>query len=130
MNGDTVWLTRRQMALLFGRDVKAIGKRVGTSIRGELADMATVANFAIVQLEGDRTVEQRVVDYNLDMVLSIGYRVKSPEGIRCRRWATVALTDYLVKGVTVDDRRVEQLGTIVQVLSRSDNEHISGVAHC
>jgi prophage maintenance system killer protein len=127
-DGDTVWLTRQQMALLFDRDVKTIGKHIGNAIREELADMATVANFATVQLEGDRTVERRVEHYNLDMVLSVGYRVKSSEGIRFRRWATGVLKDYLVKGVALDDRRLEQLGSIVRVLSRSDNELISGVA--
>ena len=96
-DGDTVWLTRQQMALLFGRDVKTIGKHIGNTVREELADMATVANFATVQLEGDRTVERRVEHYNLDMVLSVGYRVKSSEGIRFRRWATGVLKDYLIK---------------------------------
>jgi prophage maintenance system killer protein len=128
MDGDTVWLTRQQMALLFARDVKTIGKHVGNAIREELADMGTVANFATVQLEGDRTVERQVEHYNLDMVLSVGYRVKSSEGIRFRRWATGVLKDYLVKGVAFNDRRLEELGSIVQILSRSDNELISGVA--
>ena len=128
MDGDTVWLTRQQLALLFARDVKTIGKHVGNAIREELADMGTVANFATVQLEGDRTVERQVAHYNLDMVLSVGYRVKSSEGIRFRRWATGVLKDYLVKGVAFNVRRLEELGSIVQVLSRSDNELISGIA--
>lgn len=127
-DGDTVWLTRQQMALLFDRDVKTIGKHIGNAVREELADVATVAKFATVQLEGERTVERQVEHYNLDMVLSVGYRVKSSEGIRFRRWATGVLKDYLVKGMALNDRRLEQLGSIVRVLSRSDDELISGVA--
>ena len=77
--------------------VKTIGKHIGNAVREELADVATVAKFATVQLEGERTVERQVEHYNLDMVLSVGYRVKSSEGIRFRRWATGVLKDYLVK---------------------------------
>ncbi|HET8990248.1 MAG TPA: virulence protein RhuM/Fic/DOC family protein [Acidimicrobiales bacterium] len=127
-DGDTVWLTRQQLALLFDRDVKTIGKHIGNAVREELADLATVAKFATVQVEGDRSVKRQVEHYNLDMVLSVGYRVKSSEGIRFRRWANGVLKDYLVKGMALNDRRLEQLGSIVRVLSRSDNELISGVA--
>jgi prophage maintenance system killer protein len=127
-DSDTVWLTRQQMALLFDRDVKTIGKHIGNAGREELEGMATVAKFATVQLEGERTVERQVEHYNLDMVLSVGYRVKSSEGIRFRRWATGVLKDYLVKGMALNDRRLEQLGTVVRILSRSDHELVSGVA--
>ena len=84
---DTVWLNRQQMATLFGRDVKTIGKHVNNALHEELANVPTVANFAIVQNEGGRLVNRNIEFYNLDMVLSVGYRVKSDRGIKFRQWA-------------------------------------------
>ena len=81
MESENVWLNRQQMATLFGRDVKTIGKHVNNALREELANIPTVANFAIVQNEGGRMVKRSVDYYNLDMVLSVGYRVKSGKGI-------------------------------------------------
>ncbi len=127
--GDgTVWVTRAQMATLFGRDVKTIGKHVLNAQGEELDGIATVAKFATVQLEGDRTVERLVEHYNIDMVLSVGYRVKSAEGVHFRRWANEILKRYMVEGVAFSARRLEQLGTIVQVLARSSDELVAGVA--
>ena len=74
---DTVWLNRNQMAALFGRDVKTIGKHINNALHEELKDMATVAKFAIVQNEGSRRVTRMIEFYSLDMILSVGYRVKS-----------------------------------------------------
>ena len=125
---DTVWVTQQQMATLFSRDPTTIGRHVRNALREELAGLATTADFAVVRNEGGRLVERNVEHYNLDMVLSVGYRVKSPEGIHFRRWATGVLKTYLIEGVALNDRRLEQLGSIVRVLSRSDNELISGVA--
>lgn len=90
--------------------------------------MSTVAKFATVQSEGGREVTRQVEHYNLDMVLSVGYRVKSPEGIHFRRWATTVLHQYVLDGVAFDARRLEQLGSIVRVLSRSTDELVAGVA--
>ena len=107
---DTVWLSRNQMALLFGRDVKTIGKHINNALREELYCMATVANFAIVQNEGGRSVVRTVEFYNLDMILSVGYRVKSSQGILFRQWANTVLKDYLLKGYSLNQRfeRLEQ----------------------
>ena len=101
---DTVWLNRNQMAILFGRDVKTIGKHIKNALREELKGMATVANFAIVQNEGGRSVVRVVEFYNLDMVLSVGYRVKSSQGILFRQWANTVLKDYLLKGYSINQR--------------------------
>ena len=101
---DTVWLSRNQMALLFGRDVKTIGKHINNALREELYCMATVANFAIVQNEGGRSVVRTVEFYNLDMILSVGYRVKSSQGILFRQWANTVLKDYLLKGYSINQR--------------------------
>ena len=81
---NTVWLNRQQLAVLFGRDVKTIGKHIANALKEELRGLATVAKFATVQTEGDRTVTRQVEYYDLDMILSVGYRVKSPEGVRFR----------------------------------------------
>lgn len=101
---DTVWLNRNQMAVLFGRDVKTIGKHINNALREELHGMATVANFAIVQNEGGRSVVRKVEFYNLDMILSVGYRVKSSQGILFRQWANTVLKDYLLKGYSINHR--------------------------
>ena len=96
---DTVWLNRQQLAVLFGRDVKTIGKHIANALKEELQGMATVAKFATVQTEGERTVTRQVEYYDLDMILSVGYRVKSPEGVRFRRWANGVLKAILMQRV-------------------------------
>ena len=101
---DSVWLNRMQMALLFGRDVKTIGKHINNALREELSNIATVAKFAIVQNEGGRLVNRNVDFYNLDMVLSVGYRVKSEQGIKYRRWSNEILKQYLLRGYAVNQR--------------------------
>ena len=91
---DTVWLNRQQMATLFGRDVKTIGKHVNNALHEELANVPTVANFAIVQNEGGRIVNRTIEFYSIDMIMSVGYRVKSEQGIKFRRWLCRA-DDYV-----------------------------------
>ena len=108
MEDETVWLNRQQIALLFDRDVKTIGKHINNAIREELKDLSTVAIFAIVQNEGGRLVNRTMEFYNLDMVLSVGYRVKSDRGIKFRQWANKVLKDYLLKGYSVNNR-IEKL---------------------
>ena len=110
---ETVWLNRQQLSELFNRDVKTIGKHVNNALKEELAGMATVANFATVQKEGDRTVTRQVEYYNLDMVLSVGYRVKSNRGIEFRRWANKVLKEYLLKGHAIN-YRLDQMDTRLQ----------------
>ena len=107
---ETVWLDRNQLSILFGRDVKTIGKHISNALHEELRGMATVAKFAIVQNEGGRLVNRHKEFYNLDMVLSVGYRVKSEQGILFRRWANSVLKEYMLKGYAVNQRleRLEQ----------------------
>ena len=104
VENETVWLNRQQMATLFGRDVKTIGKHVNNALHEELANVPTVANFAIVQNEGGRIVNRSIEFYSIDMVMSVGYRVKSEQGIKFRRWANQVLKDYLLKGYVVNQR--------------------------
>lgn len=110
LDEETVWLDRQQLADLFDRDVKTIGKHINNALREELNGMATVAKFAIVQNEGGRMVNRTKEFYNLDMVLSVGYRVKSDRGVKYRQWANRVLKDYLLKGYAVNNRieRLEQ----------------------
>ena len=110
MEAETVWLNRQQMALLFNRDVKTIGKHINNALAEELRGFSTVAKFATVQKEGERIVTRNVEYYSLDMVLSVGYRVKSQKGIEFRQWANKVLKDYLLRGYAVNQRieRLEQ----------------------
>ncbi len=102
---NTVWLNRQQMAELFGRDVKTIGKHINNTFsEGELSKSSTVANFAIVQLEGSRSVERQIEYYNLDVIISVGYRVKSKQGTQFRIWATNVLREFLLKGYALNQR--------------------------
>ncbi len=140
VENDTVWLNRNQMAVLFDRDVKTIGKHINNALQEELAPVVskfaptqngnptvaknatlqsgiqavaknatpyenpTVAKFAIVQQEGDRSVVRQVEYYSLDVILSVGYRVKSPRGIEFRRWANNVLKEYVLRGYAVNQR--------------------------
>ncbi|MCI8352278.1 MAG: phosphoribosylaminoimidazolesuccinocarboxamide synthase [Clostridia bacterium] len=116
LKDETVWLNRQQMAELFGRDVKTIGKHINNALKEELKDIPTVANFATVQKEGNRNVKRDIEYYNLDMILSIGYRVKSNKGIVFRRWATKVLKDYMLKGYVVNQKRLEYLEKTIQLI--------------
>ena len=105
---ETVWLDRTQMSILFGRDKKTIAKHINTALEEELKDVPTVANFEIVQLEGNRWVKRAKEFFNLDMILSVGYRVHSSRGVAFRRWANAVLKEYLIRGYAINPR-LEQL---------------------
>lgn len=124
LKGETVWLNRQQMAELFGRDVKTIGKHINNALKEELNDgISTVANFATVQKEGSRLVSREIEFYNLDVIISVGYRVKSHRGVEFRRWANNVLKQYLIKGYAVNERirkqQIAELRQLVQVVSRT-----------
>jgi len=108
---ETVWLTLDQMAALFERDKSTISRHIKNVFNeGELDESATVANFATVQTEGTRQVERQIEHYNLDVIISVGYRVKSLRGTQFRQWATKRLNEYLRKGFTLDDERLKNGG--------------------
>ncbi len=110
LEGDTVWLNRQQLAELFGRDVKTIGKHINNALKEELRKVSTVAKFAIVQMEGDRKVTRTIEFYNLEMVISVGYRVKSEKGIEFRIWANKVIKEFLLRGYAINQqlKRMEQ----------------------
>ena len=111
MVDETVWLSLTQMAELFQRDKSVISRHIKNIYEeGELVPQATVANFATVQREGARAVGREVTHYNLDVIISVGYRVKSHRGTQFRIWATQRLRDYLVKGFAMDDERLKRAG--------------------
>lgn len=108
---DTVWLTADQMAELFQRNKSTISRHIKNVFEdGELNPDSVVAFFATVQNEGDRTVEQNLAYYNLDMIISVGYRVKSHRGVQFRIWATQVLREYLVKGFAMNDDLLKRTG--------------------
>jgi hypothetical protein len=98
---ETVWLNRNQIAILFDRDIKTIGKHINNALKEELSTISVVANFATTAK--DRKVYQ-VAHYNLDMILSVGYRVKSTKGIEFRKWSSAILKSYLLKGYALQHR--------------------------
>ena len=106
LENETVWLTQKLMAELFQKDVRTINEHIqNVFAEGELQREATIRKFRIVQQEGTRSVEREVDFYNLDVIISVGYRVKSSRGTQFRQWATARLKEYLVKGFTMDDER-------------------------
>lgn len=108
---ETVWLTLDQMATLFDRDKSTVSRHIKNIFdEGELEYAATVAKFATVQTEGTRQVERELEYYNLDVIISVGYRVKSLRGTQFRQWATKRLNEYIRKGFTMDDERLKNLG--------------------
>lgn len=108
---DTVWLSLDQMAELFQRNKSTISRHVSNIYtEGELNRAATVAKFATVQQEGDRKVGRQIEYYNLDVIISVGYRVKSHRGVQFRLWATGILKEYMKKGFVLDDARLKNLG--------------------
>ena len=115
MKDETVWLSLDQMAKLFGRDKSVISRHIKNALEEEL-DISTVANFATVQNEGGRNVTRNIDYYNLDMIISVGYRVKSQNGVIFRKWATKILKEYMIKGYAVNQKRLEYLEKTVKLI--------------
>lgn len=111
MSGETVWLNLMQMSELFGRDKSVISRHIRNVYEeGELQRPGTVASFATVQSEGQRAVAREIEHFNLDVIISVGYRVKSHRGTQFRIWATQRLREYLIKGFAMDDERLKAAG--------------------
>jgi len=105
---ENVWMTQALMAELFQKDVRTINEHLQNIFtEGELALAATIRKFRIVRFEGPRQVTREIEHYNLDAILAVGYRVKSPRGTAFRQWATARLKEYLVKGFVMDDERLK-----------------------
>lgn len=111
LEDETVWLTQKQMAVLFDKNVMTINEHIkNVYSEGELTENSTIRKFLIVQTEGNREVSREVLFYNLDVIISVGYRVKSLRGTQFRIWATKRLNEFIRKGFTMDDDRLKNLG--------------------
>lgn len=107
-DNETLWLTQKQIAELFQKDVRTISEHIGNIFdEGECEAGATIRNLRIVRTEGEREVARSVTHYNLDVILAVGYRVRSHRGTQFRQWATARLSEYLVKGFAMDDERLK-----------------------
>ncbi len=115
-----MWLNRQQIATLFDRDVKTIGKHIANALKEELEGIPTIANYATVQIEGNRKVTRNINYYNLDVIISVGYRVKSKRGIQFRTWANKVLKEYLLRGYSINQRLMHVENRIDRRLSEHD----------
>ena len=116
LKNDSVWLNRNQMAEPFDRDVKTIGKHVNNAIREELAGLPVVAKFATTAADG----KTYMVDYyDLDVIISVGYRVKSQRGVEFRKWANRVLRQYIMEGYAVNHNRILELGEVIRIMKRT-----------
>ena len=118
---ETVWLNRHQIAKLFGRDIKTINKHINKALEEELANEVVVAKFATTTQHGAIKEKQQthMVEYfNLDVIIFVGYRVKSPNGIIFRKWATSILKDYMIKGYSINQKRLDALNKTIEIQSR------------
>ncbi len=130
---DTIWLTQLQMASLFEKDVRTINEHIKNIYKtGELHADATIRNFRIVRQEGKREIQRNLDHYNLDMIISVGYRVNSVRGTQFRQWATQRLKDYLVQGYALNEKRLAQkqqeityLKTGIRILNRAMEEQVT-----
>ena len=118
LRNGSVWLNRNQMAELFDRDVKTIGKHVNNAIHEELDGLSVVAKFATTASDG----KTYMVDYyDLDVIISVGYRVKSQRGVEFRKWANGVLRQYIMQGYAVNDNRIKELGEVIRIMKRAQN---------
>ena len=127
IEGETVWLSQRQMSVLFDTSSDNVGLHLkNIYAEGELLEGATTEDFSVVRQEGNRQVRRSVRHYNLDAIISVGYRVKSATATQFRIWATKRLREYLMQGYSINQQRLEQLGQIVEVMARADNHLVAG----
>lgn len=130
LENETVWLNRQQMADLFQRDIKTIGKHISNALKEELNGMPVVVKFATPKKYGrvhGYSQKQYVEYYNLEMITSVGFRVKSKQGVLFRRWANTILREYIIKGFVVNENikleRYNELKDVVRLMTRTESLH-------
>lgn len=127
MKDETVWLNAEQMAKLFGRDYKTIRKHINNALQEELSNELVIAKFANTTKHGSiegKTQTHMIDYYNLDVIISVGYRVKSSQGVAFRKWANQVLKDYMIKGYAVNQKRLEYLEKtikLIDIATRADD---------
>lgn len=115
---DTVWLSQRQMAELFDKNIMTVNEHIKNICKErELDEPATLRKSLVVQNEGNRAVQREISFYNLDVIISVGYRVKSKQGTAFRQWATQRLKEYLIQGYTINQKRLDELQQTVQFIA-------------
>lgn len=124
---ETVWLSQKQMSELFGKNIMTINEHIRNVFKeGELDRKATIRDFLTVQKEGKRIVSRNIEHYNLDLIISVGYRVNSKQGTQFRIWATGVLKQHLIKGFTINERRLKELQQTVKLISQvAANKNLS-----
>ena len=123
---DTIWLSQKLMAELFEKDSDTIGLHIKNIFKEkELSENSTTEFFSVVQKEGKREVERKIKFYNLDVILSVGYRVSSKKGTQFRQWATQRLKEHLVQGYSINQKRLEQLQQTIQLIQKSGSNDVS-----
>ncbi len=116
VNGETVWLSANQMAALFGRDEKTVRKHINNVFSED--EVSKINNTQKMRVEG---VKQLVPYYTLDVIISVGYRVKSKRGVEFRKWANSVLKQYILQGYAVNSSRITQLGEVIRIMKRTEN---------
>lgn len=118
LENETVWLTQKEIALLFGVSTDNIGLHISNILKSKELDESTTEESSVVQIEGKRSVKRKLKIYNLDMIISVGYRVNSKRGITFRRWANSVLKDYLIQGYAANEKRLLTLNKVIDVQTR------------
>lgn len=114
-----MWLTQEELSLLFDVNIPAVNKHILNIIKDGELDNSTISILEKVQFEGERQVKRKIKLYNLDMIISVGYRVKSQRGIIFRRWANKVLKEYLIKGYSIINKRLEKLNKIIDIQNKN-----------
>ena len=115
---ETVWLTQKEMSFLFDVSTDNIGLHIKNIIKDGELDNSTSEESSVVQIEGNRKITRKIKIYNLDMIISVGYRVKSQRGIVFRRWANKVLKDYLIEGYAINNKRLLALNKTIEIQNR------------
>ena len=118
IDNDTVWLTQKEMALLFEVSIDNISLHIKNILRENELDISSIEESSVVQIEGNRKVNRRIKIYNLDMIISVGYRVKSQRGILFRKWANKILKEYLIQGYSINQKRISALNKTIEMQNK------------
>lgn len=118
INNDTVWLTQKEMALLFEVSIDNISLHIKNILKENELDISSIEESSVVQIEGNRKVNRRIKIYNLDMIISVGYRVKSQRGILFRKWANKILKEYLIQGYSINQKRISALNKTIEIQNK------------
>lgn len=118
IDNDTVWLTQKEMALLFEVSIDNISLHIKNILKENELDISSIEESSVVQIEGNRKVNRRIKIYNLDMIISVGYRVKSQRGILFRKWANKILKEYLIQGYSINQKKISALNKTIEIQNK------------